>query len=71
MGKLYCLKCKQSAECKTFKEADALIDYAKSSVRCAAKREWLRWDNEPLDGDAPKAKVVAAQARPTLKSKSK
>ena len=72
MGKLYCLKCTQSAECETFKEADALIDHAGSSKKCAAKREYLRWNGEPLDGDAPaKVKVVVASAPAKATTKSR
>ncbi len=70
MGKLYCLKCTQSAEASTFEQADILIDHAASSKKCSGNPDYLRWNGEKLGKESIKPKIVTPKPTAT-KTKSK
>ena len=56
MGTLNCLKCAQTVEAKTFKEADVLIDHAACSRKCSGNPDYMRWNGEKLGSEAPSTK---------------
>ena len=70
MGKLVCLKCKETVEAETFSEADSLIDHAVNSQTCSGSPSYLRWNGGTTKPKENTVRAIQQEESTATKKKS-